>query len=439
MLLRKLINLFVPLRDFLYILQLEEYEHSRYLAQVQARLLKRGFEKRARLQYTGRMQLTYGFAVLVLLMMVSGLFLLPISPYASVAVALAVTPFLTPFVILVVSLLVAVPVQIQKRRVLRRAASYFKQQYPDTKVIAITGSFGKTTVKYMLQHVLQYDYKTAIIPDNINTGIGIASYILRQKIPQNTEILIVEMGAYRRGDIAESTAVVSPNFSVLTILGDQHLERFGSYDNLVHGKAEIYTSAPNAICYTTTDAAEILTKHNIDTTRVTAVAAPKTPAAISSLVTALTLELGVNESSLTASLQSFTPPGRRNNIIKRDGVTIVDNSYNISPMAAEAMIKQGAETAKSAGKQLVVMTAGIGEQGIDAPRVNQEFGELLNKYATRVIIHPSIYLPDILKTLTVPYVCTDMGLTVSEHPADWLDGETEMLLWLTDHSDASYL
>jgi UDP-N-acetylmuramyl pentapeptide synthase len=229
-----------------------------------------------------------------------------------------------------------------------------------------------------------------------------------------------------------------PDIAIITILGDQHLERFGSQANLVKGKSEIFTTNSRTKCYVTNDSLEQIKRHNIATDQLITVEVPTNQKSTTYLVKQLALELGVSPESIDASIASFTPPERRNNIIERQGVTIIDNSYNISPMVAKVMLNQAAATAKKQGKMLVVMTGGIGEQGIAGPVANKHLGELVSQYAKRAILHPSIYAQPVEAGLTIPFVYTAMGLDVSEKPADWLDGQNEILLWLTDHGDEAY-
>jgi UDP-N-acetylmuramoyl-tripeptide--D-alanyl-D-alanine ligase len=434
--LRKLVNNFLPLWDFAYILQLEEYQLSRYIAQVKLRLFKRNFEQRDHLHYTGRMKLTLLGFVGLLVLIIGVLFLL--QPLVGI-IGLLTTPLITPYLLVASSYLVGIPTHLLRQRTLRTATTTFKQTYPAVKVIGITGSFGKTTAKYLLQHVLQYNYRVAIIPDNINTALGIADYILANKIAPNTELLIVEMGAYTQGDIAETATLLPPDLAILTIFGDQHLERFGSQANLVTAKSEIFTTNPQTVCYMTSQSSSQLDSLPISTEQLVVIDAPQGEKSTHYLVAKVASDLGVSDESIQSSLTSFIPPGRRNNIIERQGVTIIDNSYNISPMVAAAMLQAAARTATAKGKKLVVMTGGISEQGTNSPQANQNLSTLLNTYADRVLLNPSVYAEHMYQTLTIPYQLAETGLSVSEQPATWLDGETELLLWLTDHSDLAYL
>ena len=106
------------------------------------------------------------------------------------------------------------------------------------KVIGITGSNGKTTVKNMLFSVLSQKYKCFATQGNFNNEIGVPLTLL--SISQAHEVAVIEMGAAKIGDIAELTDIIKPDISVVTNIGDAHVGRFGSVDNIALGKAEIY-------------------------------------------------------------------------------------------------------------------------------------------------------------------------------------------------------
>jgi UDP-N-acetylmuramoyl-tripeptide--D-alanyl-D-alanine ligase len=279
----------------------------------------------------------------------------------------------------------------------------------------------------------------AIIPDNLNTSLGIANYIIADKIPANTQWLIVEMGAYTQGDIAESVGVVAPDLAVITVLGDQHLERFGSKANLIHGKSELFTTASKTRCYVAQTSLKQISEQAISTDRLIPVVVPPGEKSTAYLVTQLARDLGVGQESIDTSLATFEPPDRRNNILVRSGVTIIDNSYNISPMVAEAMIKEAAETAQSQGKKLVIMTGGIGEQGHEARSANEQLAHLINQYADRALLNPTVYADYLVPQVTIPFKVIHNRRAVTDEPHMWLDGKTELLLWLTGHGDLAYV
>ncbi len=106
------------------------------------------------------------------------------------------------------------------------------------KIIGITGSNGKTTVKNMLFSVLSQKYNCFATHGNFNNEIGVPLTLL--SISQSDEVAVIEMGAAQIGDIAKLTDIIKPDISVVTNIGDAHVGRFGSVDNIALGKAEIY-------------------------------------------------------------------------------------------------------------------------------------------------------------------------------------------------------
>ena len=106
------------------------------------------------------------------------------------------------------------------------------------RVVAITGSYGKTSVKHYVYELLRYKYRVVATPESFNTVLGIAK-CLKWEVDQNTQVFLVEVGAYRIGDITHLLAMVRPDIGVLTGIARQHLERFGSFENIKKAKGEI--------------------------------------------------------------------------------------------------------------------------------------------------------------------------------------------------------
>jgi UDP-N-acetylmuramoyl-tripeptide--D-alanyl-D-alanine ligase len=106
------------------------------------------------------------------------------------------------------------------------------------KVVAIAGSYGKTSVKHYAYELLRHQYKTVATPESYNTVMGIAK-CLEYEVDEQTQVFIVEVGAYHIGDITYLLEMVQPEIGILTGIARQHLERFGSFDNIKLAKGEI--------------------------------------------------------------------------------------------------------------------------------------------------------------------------------------------------------
>lgn len=106
------------------------------------------------------------------------------------------------------------------------------------KVVAITGSYGKTSTKNILYAMLSKKYRVLATPRSHNTPIGIALSVNGNDL-RGYDIFIAEMGARNVGDIAELCGICPPDYSLITGICPQHLESFGSMENIVKAKGEI--------------------------------------------------------------------------------------------------------------------------------------------------------------------------------------------------------
>src|SRR3989339_768779 len=110
-------------------------------------------------------------------------------------------------------------------------------------VVGITGSYGKTATKEILAHLLAGRYRVLKTPANVNTAVGVAKTVLTRLSPSH-QVFVVEMGAYRRGEIQKICRLVTPQIGVLTGINQQHLGLFGSFSNLLATKYELIASLP---------------------------------------------------------------------------------------------------------------------------------------------------------------------------------------------------
>lgn len=108
----------------------------------------------------------------------------------------------------------------------------------NTKLIALTGSNGKTTTKELINAVLSQKFETIATIGNLNNHIGVPLTLLR--LTQNTEIGIIEMGANHQKEIEFLCSIAEPNFGYITNFGKAHLEGFGGEEGVIKGKSELY-------------------------------------------------------------------------------------------------------------------------------------------------------------------------------------------------------
>ncbi len=106
------------------------------------------------------------------------------------------------------------------------------------KVIALTGTNGKTTTKELIRAVLSVKYNVSATEGNLNNNIGVPLTLL--KVTPDTQIAVVEMGASHPGDINELTAIALPDYGLVTNVGKAHLLGFGSLEGVMKTKGELY-------------------------------------------------------------------------------------------------------------------------------------------------------------------------------------------------------
>lgn len=105
-------------------------------------------------------------------------------------------------------------------------------------IIGITGTNGKTTTKELVAVALSKEFKVAYTQGNLNNHIGVPLTLLSMN--RSHEIGVVEMGASHPGDIKELCEIAEPNYGIVTNVGKAHMEGFGSFENLVATKCELY-------------------------------------------------------------------------------------------------------------------------------------------------------------------------------------------------------
>ena len=125
-----------------------------------------------------------------------------------------------------------------------KKASKKRKKLKNLLVIGITGSYGKSSTKEILYSLLKKSFNVIRTPSNINTDIGIARVILHD-ITEKHDIFIVEMGAYRRGEIKKTAEMVHPQIGILTGINPQHISLFGSLQNIQRAKYELINALPD--------------------------------------------------------------------------------------------------------------------------------------------------------------------------------------------------
>ncbi len=160
----------------------------------------------------------------------------------SAGLALLAMFLLQPFLILLVNL-INHPVERGINRRYINDASRILRGMPNLKIIGVTGSYGKTSVKYFLNTLLSAQYNVLCTPGNFNTTLGVVRTI-RENMKPFYDIFICEMGARQVGDIKEICDLVHPDYGIITSIGPQHLQSFHTIENIIATKFELADAVP---------------------------------------------------------------------------------------------------------------------------------------------------------------------------------------------------
>jgi len=362
--------------------------------------------------------------------------------------------------ILVVSSFLIWPLeQLINGAYLRDARKRIKTLQP--KVIGITGSYGKTSTKYILHQILSKKYNTLMTPDSYNTPMGICKVIRGDLLPEH-EYFIVEMGAYKRGDIRELCRLAPPEIGILTAVGPQHLERFKSIENTARAKYELIEALPtnglavinadNEICAALADKTDSVPVirygvevNGIENTslrlrarsiiqsdkglaftvsdEVTGTTEIKTRLLgkhnVSNILAAIgvSLQCGMTLNEIQEALEALEPvPHRLQLIAGGTGVTVIDDSFNANPEGAKAALEVLTDFVSDKDGKKVLVTPGMVELGEREYDENKQFGSAAAKVCDLVIlVGPARTAPilDGLKTANYPeqqiYVAKDLA------------------------------
>jgi UDP-N-acetylmuramoyl-tripeptide--D-alanyl-D-alanine ligase len=225
------------IRNLIYILQSELYDARKFLQFAYSHSQWWKLEKRSKLIWTKKAQLMYILTVLTLLAIL-GLFVAFFGAWGLLSLIILIP--LIPVIIAAILWSIEPIDHFLKDRLFKKAQNFLRENRKNLTVIGITGSYGKTSTREILSSILAEKFRVIKLSENINTDIGIADFILKNSRKfLGQEIFIVEMGAYKKGEIKKLCDLVAPDYAILTGINESHLERFGSLENIISAKFEL--------------------------------------------------------------------------------------------------------------------------------------------------------------------------------------------------------
>ena len=339
------------------------------------------------------------------------------------------------FIFFSIALIIIWPLQASAKSWLISRARRRLKALPGLKIIAVAGSYGKTTAKSALAKVLEQKYRVAATADSINTPLGIAEFI-RHKISAETEFAVIELGEHYPGDIRELCGIIKPDIGVITGINESHLERMGSLKAIIGtvfeladgvksgGKLAIniddknvrdnyaaYMPAGNALFYSgendsrfagairnfSFDEQTLANSFDLElggeSARVSSRILGGYIRQIAGLCAVVGQLAGLNLAQIAAGISSIEPVKHRlEPIMNSRGLLIIDDGYNGNPDGVREAINL---LMKFKSRRKVFVTPGLVELGQSSPEIHREIGRQLASAADLAIL---------IKNSVTPYI-----------------------------------
>lgn len=286
-------------------------------------------------------------------------------------------------------------------------------------VIGVTGSYGKTTTKFILNRILSEKFNVVCTPQSFNTPMGVVRTV-RGDIKPQTQIFICEMGAKNVGDIKEICDIANPDYGIITSVGPQHLETFKSIDNVYKTKFELadavtknggklFVNGDNEEIRTRTEKGKYISfgllednkyyAENITYNRsgssftlvldgekidVTSKLLGKHSVADIVAAAAVAHQLGVSADDIKFAISQLKPTEHRLELKSfKNSSLLIDDAYNANP---EGSLEAVRILSNFENMKKTVITPGLIELGSREYECNYNLGVEAAKYADRIIL-----------------------------------------------------
>lgn len=309
----------------------------------------------------------------------------------------------SPFAVMLANLLNA-PIESAVRKWYRDDAVKKLRACPDLLLLGVTGSYGKTSVKSYLGQLLNVKYDTLITPESFNTPMGVVRTV-RERLKATHEVFVCEMGARHVGDIKELCDLVHPMHGLITAIGNQHLETFGTQENIIKTKYELAHSLPEGGKLFLNGDCELMMKNLPDRPYITyglnegnhyrateiavslsgtefTVKAPNGDSerfrmrligghSVLNVTGAIAVchTFGIPLSALTGAVRKLSPVEHRMQLLPGE-ITYIDDAYNSNPAGCKAAL----ETLAMFDACKILVTPGMVELGDAMDACNETFG-----------------------------------------------------------------
>ncbi len=365
---------------------------------------------------TARIMRYFVLFTIITLGFFAGIYYLSFKVNMSIFYFVWINLLLTPLVVRLVFLLIS-PLEKSIQNKYFNCAVKKLDEYNNLMKIGITGSYGKTSVKNIMATILSESFNVVQSPFSYNTPMGLAKSV--NEIKKDTQVFIMEIGARRLGDVAKIAKALKPQVGVITGIAGQHLQTFGSVEDVMRGKYELIEaldsnglavfngenarsknmyercSIPNKVLInidrgnicaenlvTTSDGTvfDLKIGDNVRSVRTKLIGRHNLENILLAVAVAVSLGMDIDSISYGIEKLEFTP--HRLEVIKANGITIIDDSYN----ANEVGTKVALDTLSMFDSRKVVLCQGIVEAGNQEDEINYNLGVKISSVADITIL-----------------------------------------------------
>ena len=302
-----------------------------------------------------------------------------------------------------IALAIANPIEkALSKRWLVAAQKKLRQVNPT--VVAVTGSYGKTSTKGYIAHLVGAKFSVVPSPASFNNLMGLARAV-NDKLTPGTEVFVAEMGIFGEGEIRRLCESFPPDIAAITVIGEAHLERMKTRETILRAKSEIVENAKTVVIpIDDPDLARLADRCESEGKRVVRVSATGSsadvtvdpvnstatisgetvPVVISGVGHAVNVAvalgiahaMGIPIEQLAPRLHSLPTASHRAEPQQApSGAIVIDDSYNANPLGAARAVEGGAAMAKERGGEFIVVTPGMIELGKVQAERNRAFAE----------------------------------------------------------------
>ena len=324
-----------------------------------------------------------------------------------------------PYLLIYPMAIITYPIEEAIKKRYENEARRILEKYDHLKKIGITGSYGKTSTKNIINDIISNNAYTLITPSSYNTPMGITRTI-REMLKPIHEVFVCEMGADKTGDISYLMDFVKPQFGVVTSVGPQHLATFKSMDNIIHEKMQEIEMLPSdGVGFINADN-EFINNYKINNTcKIVSVGINNTEADyvaknikysnkgasfsvkilnknykfttsllgqhnITNILIgiAIAIELNIPIDEIVRNVSNINQVQHRLEVKKINNFTFIDDAFNSNPVGSKTAL----DVLEMMPGKRVIVTPGMIDLGEKQDEINYEFGKYMLNKADSVLL-----------------------------------------------------